>query len=520
MAETSRGSASTDTETALVKVEPQNEATSNLAEEAIDLPRRRELSRASRKWIIRLALLLFVVLIIAFFIWRSRRPTVVTLVQPRLMTITETIASSGRVGGESETLVGAQAQGIVQTLYVKEGDQVVRGQTLAVLKNDVFEAQVSQAEQSVRTAQAQLAQVARGPLTSEVQAATEQVRQAQAQVTQQQAAISQAQKAVTQARAQLNQLRAESDLAAKELQRSRALLTQGVVPQSEYDRAQTNLRVAQERVTAQQQAVELAEANVRQTQAALRAARANVRAQQATLETVRTGARPEDVQVARQRLRETEQALIVARRQAGNATVTAPFAGVVTQINAELGQSVGAQGVLELVSGDFEIRLDVDENNLSDLSLGQTAIISSSTFSESTFEAIVTEIGAAVNEARGTIEVTVTPANPPEWLRPGQTVNVNIVTAKNAQRLLVPQTALARDGDRTVVYVVQDGVALQKTVVTRPPTAEGVPVLGGLTAGDRIIADVSQVRAGDAVRVSFAKAVRAKAVAAAAVPLR
>lgn len=501
MSETSAENLSKKTETALVKVEPQTEGTSTLAEDAIALPRRREYSRASRKWVIRLALLSLPVLIVAFFVWRSQRPIVVTLVQLRFTTITETIASSGRVGGETETLVGAQAQGIIQRLYVKEGDHVARGQTLAVLKNDVVEAQVRQAEQSVRTAQAQLAQVARGPLSSEVQAAAEQVRQAQAQVTQQRAAVSQAQKAVTQARAQLNQFKAERDLAAKELERGRTLVTQGIVPRSEYDRAQTNLRVAEERVIAQQQAVELAQSNVRQTQAALRATQANVRAQQATLETVRSGTRPEDVQVARQRLREAEQALMVARQQAENAVVTAPFGGLVTEISAELGQSVGAQGVLKLVSGDLEIRVDVDENNLSDLRLGQTAIISSSTFRDSRFEGTITEIGAAVDEARGTVQVTVTPENPPDWLRPGQTVNVNIVTAKNAQRLLVPQTALARDGDRTVVYVVQNGIALQKTVVTRPPTAEGVPVLVGLSPGERIIADVQQVKAGDPVRV-------------------
>ncbi len=499
MSETSRKNA-TKTETALVRVESQPE-TSTVAEGAIDMPRRREQSRAARKWVVRLALLSLVVLIIIFFMWRSRRPVVVTLVQPTLTTITETIASSGRVGGETETLVGAQAQGIVESLYIEEGDRVAAGQRLAVLKNDVVEAQVTQAEQLVRTAQAQLAQVARGPLTSEIQAATEQVRQAQAQVTQQQAGISQAQKAVTQARAQLNQLRAERDLATKELERSRTLVSQGIVPQSEYDQAQTNLRVAEERVIAQQGAVELAESGVRQSRAALRAAQANVRAQQATLETIKSGARPEDVQVARQRLREAQQALIVARRQAANSIVTAPFAGVVTEINAELGQTVGSQGVLELVSSVFEIRLDVDENNLADLRLGQTAIISSSTFSEGRFEATVTEIGAAVDKARGTIEVTVTPTNPPDWLRPGQTVNVNIITARNAQRLLVPLTALARDGDRTVVYVVQNGVALQKTVVTRPPTEEGVPVLAGLSSDDRIIADVRQIKSGDAVRV-------------------
>jgi RND family efflux transporter MFP subunit len=489
------------TVTGLRKVEP--EPASTVADVDLAIERKREIAgtRSRRKWLVRLGILLAIVAVIAFLMWRSNRPNEVILIHPQKTSITETIASSGRVGGAIETLVGAQAQGVVEQLLVKEGDTVASGQRLAVLKNNVAEAQVSQSEQAVQTAMAQLAQTARGPLASEVEAATEQVRQAEAQVAQQRAAIGQARRSVTQAQAQLNQLKAERDLAAKEAERSRALVGQGIIPRAEYDQQQTNLRVADERIAAQEQAIRLAQANVRQAQSGLRAAEANLRAQQASLQTVKSGARPEDVAVARQRLREAQEAVRVARQQVENAVVSAPFAGVVTQINAQLGQSVGTEGVLTLVSGESEIRLDVDESNLADLKLGQAAIISSSTFADSSFQGTVTEIGAAVNVSRGTIQVTVTPTNPPEWLRPGQTVNVNIVTARSVERLLVPPTALTRVGDRTVVYVIENGLALEKPVVTRPPTQEGVPVIAGLAESDRIIVDVGSIKAGDAVRV-------------------
>jgi HlyD family secretion protein len=80
----------------------------------------------------------------------------------------------------TETVVGAQAAGIVETLFVDEGDRVTAGQALAMLKRDVAEARLAQAEEVLNTARAQLAQVERGPLRSEVDAAVEQVRQAQA----------------------------------------------------------------------------------------------------------------------------------------------------------------------------------------------------------------------------------------------------------------------------------------------------------------------------------------------------
>ena len=85
--------------------------------------------------------------------------------------------------------------------------------------------------------------------------------------------------------------------------------------------------------------------------------------------------------------------------------------------------------------------------------------------------------------------MTVAPIKPPAWLRPGQTVNVNVVTNPAAQRLLVPATALRRVGDRTVVLIARDDRAVEKVVQTRPPTKDGVPVVAGLDVDDRVIAN-------------------------------
>ena len=458
-------------------------------------------SRARRKWLRRTVILLAVVVAVALARWYTLRPQEISLIQPTVTTITETIASSGRVRGVTETVVGAQAAGIVETLYVDEGDRVTAGQLLAVLKHDVAEARLAQAEQALHTARAQLAEVESRPLPSEVEAAAEQVRQAQAQLAQQRAAVQQPQQSVPQSRAQLHQLRAELELAATQLERSAALLDRNFISRAEYDQAQTQYRVAEERVAAAQQAVEVAQANVRAAQAGVQAAQANVKALEARLRTVQIGATPEELEVARQRVAEAEQALRVARQQVREAVVTAPFAGIITAINAELGQPVGTQGVVRLVSSALEIRLDVDESNLADLAVGQEAVISSSVFPGDTFRGRVSEIGAAVDQTRGTVTVRVTPLQPPDWLRPGQTVNVNIITHRAVPRLLIPATAVGRSGDQTVVYVVENGRALEKVALTRPPTPQGVPVLAGLSAEDRIIADVRGLTAGERVRV-------------------
>jgi HlyD family secretion protein len=434
-------------------------------------------------------------------VWWWRQAKDVTVTQPARARITESIASSGRVRGVTETLVGVQAAGVVERLFVQDGERVSAGQRLAVLKNDVAEARVAQAEAALTTAQATLVQVARGALPSELEAAAAQVREARAQLEQQRASLAQADQSVVQAQAQLAQLLEERDLAAKQLDRSERLLERGLIAKAEYDEALTRFRVSAQRVVAQGQALGVAEAAVRAVRGAVAAAEARVSVAEAHLRTVETGARPEDVAIARQRVREGEQALAVARRQAQEAVVVAPFGGVVTAIHAETGQTVGSQGVLRLVSTEMEIRVDVDETNLADLSVGQPALISSNTFPDAAFDGIVREIAAAVDQTRGTVTLTVAPLNPPAWLRPGQTVNVNVVTHRAAERFLVPPTALRRANDRNVVLVVQDGRAVEKTVLTRPPTKDGVPITAGLGADDRVITNAATVRAGDRVRV-------------------
>ena len=469
----------------------------------IEIHKEPEHSKISKKWLIRIGVLSVISLIGLSILWYYSSPTKVVLVQPKLANITETITSSGSVGGITETNVGSQWQGVVQYLFVGEGVKVYRGQQLAQIKNNVAKAEVVQAQAALNTAQSQLQQASRSSLASDIDAVMEQVRQAQVQVEQQNAAIIQAQKNVQQARALLAQIEAERDLDKKELDRSSSSVKDGVITRSEYDQSETAFRVAEKKVTAQQQGIALAQSGVKSVQSGLKSTQANLRTQQARLRTIQLGARPKDISVAQQRIAEAEKALLVAQEHVANAIVTAPFAGTITKINSKAGQTVGAQGVLTLVSARLEIRLDVDKSNLSSLKVGQKAVISSGAFSDNSFTGEVSELGAAVDQTRGTIEIKVIPNQSPEWLRPGQTVNVNIITAENVNRLLVPQTALIRSGDDTVVFVIVDGKVAQKVVETRPITKEGVPILSGLTADEFIISNASAFKIGDKVQAQL-----------------
>ena len=392
-------------------------------------------------------------------VWFLRRPKLVVVAHPRRVSMTETIASSARVGGVQETAVGAQFTGTIEQLFVKVGDRVQQGQPIATLRNEVTQQQKAQAQSAVETARAKLAQASKPPLRSELDEASH---------------------GITEAKAQVAQINAQLQLATKDYERGKQMFEQGLIPRNEFERLQSN----QQSLRSQ-----------------LRSARATARVREAKMETLQRSPLPENVQVARAQLVEAEQALQVAKQQSREAKVNAPFSGVVTALNAEQGQTVGSNGVVNLVSDDLEIRVDLDEINLADLELGQTAILSSSAFAGNTFQGKLTDIGAAVDESRGIVTVKITPENPPSWLRPGQTVNVNLVTNEQVERLIVPSTAVVRQGNRTVVMVVEDGHIVEKSVVTRPAMDQGVPIASGLTEVDDIVVYPAGVMAGQSVRI-------------------
>lgn len=478
-------------------ISPEDEAAPDtLSEEAAKRPRN------LRTTYLVVVVLLCLALLVSFFVWLFSRPMEVTLIEPKPAVISETVAGSGRVSGDIETFVGAQeVQGIVGSVFAQEGDRVKAGQKLATIKNDVAAAQVAQAQAALDRARAELAQITGPPLQSDVAAVVAQINGARAQVQQQQATVMQAERSVARSEAQLRQREAELELSSSQLERARTLIEQGVVARAEYDATQRDYKVAVNRVNEARRAVEEAESSLAAARAGITATQANVQTQQARLRTTQIRATPEQIEVARQRVAEAAASLRVAEKQAGSSTVVAPFNGTITRINAQPGQPIGSQGVFTLVSEETEIRLDLDENNLADLRLGQTATVTSSAFPGSAFSATIKEIAPSVNQDRGTILVKLRPVNQPDWLRPGQTVNVNIMTNDTAERLLIPAEAISRAGDRSVVFVPVENRAVEKTILTRAPTRDGVPVLAGLNRGDRIIAKAEGIRAGDRVRL-------------------
>lgn len=268
-------------------------------------------------------------------------------------------------------------------------------------------------------------------------------------------------------RARANQACVQAQSATREADRLRRLHKQGSVSEEARDRAVTE---------------EVAAA------AACQAARA-------------------DTVVTRHRVAMAEAALARTR-------LLAPFAGVVAEVNAELGEIVtpSPPGIptppaVDLIDTDsLIISAPIDEVDAPAIRVEMPARISLDAFPEHVFPGTVTRIAPYVldveKQAR-TVEVEVTFAAPPgdNHLLPGYSADTEIIVDVAEDVLRVPSEALM-DNDR--VFVVNDDKVEVHTVTTGIRNWDFTAVHAGLKAGDRVIVSGNReaIAAGTAVRIA------------------
>jgi HlyD family secretion protein len=155
-----------------------------------------------------------------------------------------------------------------------------------------------------------------------------------------------------------------------------------------------------------------------------------------------------------------QAALKEAVEQLNKTTIYSPMTGTVTKMNVELGERVLGSGFSQgtdmmTVSdlGNIEASVDVDENDVVLVSVGDTADIKVDAFGDRIFKGTVTEIGnSAITEGLGTQEqvvnfdVKIKLSDPDEQLRPGMSCNAEIQTETRHNVVSVPiQSVTARN---------------------------------------------------------------------------
>jgi HlyD family secretion protein len=349
------------------------------------------------------------------------------------------VSGTGQIKPKTYVNIGATSFGRITHLYVKEGDRVHKGDILARVES-------VQPESTVDAQQAAIAS-SRTDIASYV------------------AAENTAQANIAEAKADLEQKKFDFD-------RAQALYKDQLIAKQDFD--------------SKKAAFDMSDATVAQRVAALAQARAQTASQRAHL----------DQAVASQR----------ANFDALDKTISrAPFDGLVTNVPVREGETVvvgiqNAEGSTLLTLADMSVitaEVKVDETDIVNLRLGQSADVTVDALPGRTFKGHVTEVGdqallrttgiATSQSTTGTEEakdfkVVVTLDQTPdahlEDLRPGLSTTAKITVAERPNVITLPIQALVqRDPAIEKFFAAHDGKSSDDASSTKPDPIQGVYVL-------------------------------------------
>lgn len=245
------------------------------------------------------------------------------------------------------------------------------------------------------------------------------------------AAVSQQQAMVSNSSAQLEALRSSLQTSKAAYERQKQLLTDKVISRSEFEQAENAYLTAQANYNAALQ-------SIRANQAAVKSAASNLQK---------------------------------ANKDLGRTVVESPMDGVVSLLNVKKGERVVGNSMMagtEMMRvadlGVIEVRVEVGENDIPKVNLGDSAMVEVDAYTNRKFKGIVTQIAssnttAATATAAVSSDITnyevhirllpesykdlIDPARPKKFpFRPGMSASADIQTRRHENRLSVPINAV------------------------------------------------------------------------------
>ena len=208
----------------------------------------------------------------------------------------------------------------------------------------------------------------------------------------------------------------------------------------------------------------------------------------------------ESIQSASESLRSAEISMQNLQDAMNNYTVTAPISGTIIEKDAKVGDAVKAGDTLCIVYdlSYLEMSINVDELQISSISVGQKVQITADAVPDKTYVGTVTRVSmkGASNGGTTTYPVTIR-IDDTDGLRPGMNANAEIVVAQANNALVVPNAAVVR-GSYVLVTKDSPSAANADTAMEAPEGFVYVPVKTGVSDDD-YTQIVSGIQEGDTI---------------------
>ena len=278
---------------------------------------------------------------------------------------------------------------------------------------------------------------------------------------------------------------AEVSLAEREAKAADARATQACVMADVAKREAQRLRKLSKKGLASEEAIDKAEGEALAQKAACNAAKASAEVSQARLD--------------------------VAKALLDRTRLTAPFAGIVAEINGEVGEFVTPSPVgvptppaIDLVDINcLYVSAPIDEVDAPAIRIGMPAKISLDAFAKSIFDGTVKRVAPYVldveKQARTVdVEVDFTNTNDSQNMLPGYSADIEIILAEQKHTLRIPTEAIL-EGNKVLVLGA-DGLLYKRQIKSGLSNWEFTEVLTGLKENENVVVTVDRDGVEDGVR--------------------
>lgn len=211
-----------------------------------------------------------------------------------------------------------------------------------------------------------------------------------------------------------------------------------------------------------------------------------------------------NLDVAKANLDAAEGGLAVAQKALSDTVVKAPLDGTVAIRAVQPGEKVSPDTrLLDVVDlRTLELEAPVPTADVGRARIGQAVQLDVE--GSGHFEGKLVRINPAVSEGTRSILVYVRVDNPEGRLRAGMFAKGALVLGEQADAIAVPVTAVRTEGERSFVYVVENGVLAEKAVQTgvRDEESGMVAIVSGLADGAQVVRNnLGTLRVGSQVRL-------------------
>lgn len=199
-------------------------------------------------------------------------------------------------------------------------------------------------------------------------------------------------------------------------------------------------------------------------------------------------------------LKQAQEALKIAQVQQGQMIYKSTLAGTVLEVNAQEGNLSPVQQSLVLVADLAQMNVEsrLNEVDAGKVRLGGKVTISSKLLGNTPAQGTITEIShqavttpSVQGNSSPTVGVTIHLDQMPAGLKPGFTVNLQMIVATKEGVLAVPQEALFQEGKKNFVYLIQEGKLLKAEVTIGIGNNTHQEITSGLKAGDLVVRNPS-----------------------------